>query len=140
MPLHNIAQPAVAMMLLTALVWVYMFIRRNSYILSNRVKLQNIRSPELINAVIPEEVNRPSNNLKNLFELPVIFYALCALLAAIQNADANFVTLAWAYVGLRAAHSIIHCTFNLVLVRFIPYLLSSIILGVMIVKLAIVVF
>ncbi len=137
---HAILQPFVMLMILTAIVWIFMFIQRNRYILSNKINPQSISSPELVSKLLPETVNRPSNNLKNLFELPVIFYAICIALVAAQNTDASFVQLAWAYVALRAVHSIIHCTFNRVILRFIPYALSSLVLWAMVIKLAILVF
>lgn len=35
--------------------------------------------------ILPASVNHASNNLKNLFELPVVFYALCAVLLVSQS-------------------------------------------------------
>jgi hypothetical protein len=137
---HPILQPFVMLMILTATVWVFMFIQRNRYILSNKINPQRISSPELVSQLLPETINRPSNNLKNLFELPIIFYAICIALVAAQNTDTSFVQLAWAYVALRAVHSIIHCTFNRVILRFIPYALSSLVLWAMVIKFAILVF
>ena len=40
-------------------------------------------------------------------------------------------TAAWLFVGLRAAHSVVHCTVNIVKVRFVFYLLSSLVLWFM---------
>ena len=109
-------------------VWVYMYIRRLGYIFGRQIDAQAIASPEQLNALLPEAVNRPSNNLKNLFELPVLFYALCALLLATQKADGLYVQLAWIYVALRTLHSLVHCTVNLVLPRFALYMASSVVL------------
>jgi hypothetical protein len=134
-----IIQPVLALMLLTMVVWIYMYIRRIGYIRQHRIDPNSISSPEALNAALPAAVNAPSNNLKNLFELPIIFYAVCILLLATE-ADATFVNLAWAYVALRAVHSLIHCTFNIVIYRFLVYLLSSLVLWGMVIRLAIVTF
>jgi len=133
---HALLRPVLALMLLTLLVWVYMYALRLRYLVAKRIPSQQIATPELINTLLPERINRPSNNLKNLFELPVIFYVVCGLLLALHQADAVFVRLAWAYVALRALHSLIHCTINRVPLRFAAYLSSSIVLWAMVVRLA----
>ncbi|MEZ5635966.1 MAG: MAPEG family protein [Burkholderiaceae bacterium] len=131
---HLILQPVAALMLLTMLVWFVMYARRLRFIIANRIALHEFVSPETLNAVLPEDVNRPSNNLKNLFELPVLFYAICIVIAVAQQADSLSIGLAWAYVALRAIHSAIHCTINIVLLRFTAYVLSSIVLWIMVVR------
>jgi hypothetical protein len=47
-----------------------------------------------------------------------------------------FLALAWAFVVLRIVHSFIHCTYNRVMHRFTAYLLSSLVLWVIWVYLA----
>lgn len=42
-----------------------------------------------------------ADNFRNLFEVPVLFYALCAVLATAQNVASFFVVGAWVYVALR---------------------------------------
>lgn len=129
-------QPVIALMLLTMLVWCYMYYLRISFTLKNKIDAQKLASPEQISAALPELVNQPSNNLKNLFEAPVIFYVTCILVTITNNVDTVFVYLAWAYVLLRIIHSLIHCTFNNVMARFCVYFASSILLWIMVLKLA----
>lgn len=131
-----ILQPVIALFLLTIAVWVFMYVRRLTYILSNNIDSQSIATPELLNALLPASINNSSNNLKNLFELPVIFYVLCVFLALTQKVDPVFLYAAWTYVGLRAIHSLIQCTVNIVNFRFIAYILSSLILWFMVARLA----
>lgn len=69
----------------------------------------------------PPVVANPSDNLKNLFELPTVFYALVLCLYVTNHADAAQVWAAWLFVGFRALHSAVHCTFNLVPLRFWLY-------------------
>lgn len=131
-----LVQPVVALMTLTLVVWLYMYVRRLAYVFANAIDAQELATPEQRDRVLPEAVNRPSNNLSNLFELPVVFYAICLLLLALGESDPLYVNLAWAYVALRAAHSAIHCTINIVTLRFTAYLLSSIVLWIMLGRLA----
>ncbi|MGI9201009.1 MAG: MAPEG family protein [Woeseiaceae bacterium] len=128
---NEIFGPFLAMVLLTAIVWMVMYWRRLNYIFRHRIDAQQLTIPEKGAALIPEPVNWPAYNLKNLFELPVLFYALCLYLYVSQSVDPVFVWSGWAYVGLRAVHSLIHCTVNIVKLRFAAYLLSSVVLWVM---------
>jgi hypothetical protein len=70
-------------------------------------------------------VSNPSDNLKNLFEIPVLFYALALYLFVTNQVDAAYVSAAWIFVAFRALHSALHCTFNLVMLRFCLYLFST---------------
>lgn len=129
-----ILQPVAAMMSLTFVVWLYLYVRRLGYVAINKIPADQFASPELINGRLPEPVNRPSNNFKNLFELPVLFYALAALLLASGQVDATYLNLAWGFVALRILHSLIHCTVNIVPIRFAVYLLSSLVLWTMVAR------
>lgn len=131
-----ILQPVVAMFLLTAAVWVCLFARRIPYLVANKIDAQSVASPEALMSKLPARVNQPANNFKNLFELPVVFYAVCAFLLLSQKVDEPFLYAAWAFVGLRAIHSLIHCTVNNVNLRFMTYMLSSLTLWFMVGRLA----
>ena len=56
----------------------------------------------------------------------MIFYALALYLFVTNQVDATYVTAAWVFVAFRALHSAVHCTFNLVLLRFYMYLFSTV--------------
>jgi hypothetical protein len=60
----------------------------------------------------PERLRKPANNYQSQFELPVLFYALVALLVATGLADGVSLVLAWAFVASRLAHSYIHIGAN----------------------------
>ena len=47
-------------------------------------------------------------NLANLFEFPILFYAMCICIYITGNVDDYFVTLAYWFFYLRVAHSIYH--------------------------------
>ena len=78
-----------------------------------------------------EPVEMASNNFRNLFELPVLFFALVPLLLVTGHAGTVQVALAWAYVALRAVHSAIHIGRGPVSRRFLAHLLSTIVLMAM---------
>lgn len=127
----NILNPLVAMMVLTLVVWVFMYVRRLGYMVRHGVDPQEVNTPQKMALRLPESAEAPSNNLKNLFELPVLFYVICLTLLHLGWVSPADVTAAWLFVGLRAAHSVVHCTVNLVKLRFVCYLLSSLVLWFM---------
>jgi hypothetical protein len=117
--------PFFATMFLTLLVWTYMYIRRIGFIRSLEISPGDLAAPGALAQVSPPEVSNPSDNLKNLFEIPVLFYALALYLFAANRVDATYVGAAWVFVAFRALHSAVHCTFNLVMLRFYLYLIST---------------
>lgn len=130
----EILQPFLAMMLLTLVVWIALYVRRIGYLKGNRIHAQRVRTPEKVAEVIPEQVQYPAHNFRNLLELPILFYALCLYLFVTGTADPLYVWAAWAYVLLRAVHSAIQCTSNIVMQRFAAYLASSLVLWFMLLR------
>ena len=65
-----------------------------------------------------------ADNFKNLFEVPVLFYALCAVALASSHVPAWLAFGAWLFVVLRVTHSVIHCTYNKVMHRFPVFMLG----------------
>ena len=116
--------PFFAMMCLTLVVWVYMYARRIPFIRRSGLRDDQLTPMELAR-VSPPGVSNPSDNLKNLFEIPTIFYALALYLHVTQSVDGVYVAAAWVFVGFRALHSLVHCTFNLILLRFTLYAIST---------------
>ena len=117
--------PFFGMMLLTIMVWFYMYACRLTFVIRNQIPAQALSTPEKLNQLVPESINAPSNNLKNLFELPILFYGAC-LYEFIQG-ETSILILVCAYVFwlFRTLHSIIHCTLNHVLLRFTVYIIAS---------------
>jgi len=113
------------MRVLTLLVWVYMYIRRFGLIESQKIRPQDLAISGKLAQISPPEVSNPSDNFKNLFEIPVLFYLLILYLFITNQVDAVYVNAAWLFVGFRVLHSIVHCTFNFVLLRFSLYLFST---------------
>lgn len=126
--------PFFAMLLLTLVVWVYMYVRRIRFIRKNDVSPKDLAVPGELARISPPEVSNPSDNLKNLFEMPVIFYALSLYLFVTNQVDAVYLGAAWGFVAFRALHSAVHCTINLVMLRFYLYLISSIALWFIVIR------
>jgi hypothetical protein len=123
MPQSAIFGPVFAMFVLTFAVWVYMYAQRIPFIMSldRSVALTPARLAELS----PPAVANPSDNLKNLFEIPVIFYALALVLFATGQVDAAYLGAGWIFTIFRGLHSAVHCTVNVINVRFTLYAIST---------------
>jgi len=130
-----IFQPMLVMMGLTLIVWVYMYARRIPFITQSGLRPDQVTPAELAR-LSPPSVSNPSDNLKNLFELPTVFYAIALYLHAVGQVDGVYVVLAWVVVGFRILHSAVHCTVNIVLLRFWLYAISAVALWVMVVRAA----
>lgn len=128
--------PFMLMMLLTTVVWVYMYSRRIPFIVSSKLRPDQLTAATLAR-MSPPAVSNPSDNLRNLFELPTIFYALVLYLQVTARVDGSYVAAAWVFVGFRILHSAVHCTVNIVLVRFWLYAISATALWLMVVRAAV---
>ena len=114
--------PFFATMGLTLVVWIYMYARRIPFIRS--LGDVDLSIPGELARLSPASVSNPSDNLKNLFEMPVLFYALSLYLFVTGQVDGAYVAGGWIFAAFRVLHSAVHCTFNLVLLRFYLYLVS----------------
>ncbi|RBA13474.1 hypothetical protein FPRO05_02267 [Fusarium proliferatum] len=85
---------------------------------------------------LPAFVQWPADNYNNLLEQPTQFYAAVAALTLLNVKDKVTVGLAWTYVGLRVIHSLIHVSYNNLLLRFPTFAASSVVLLGMTVKAA----
>lgn len=75
---------------------------------------------------VPPEVSIPNRNYMNLLELPMLFYVVCIVLYVTAGASTAAIALAWAFVVLRVAHSVIHLTYNRVVHRLAAFTAANI--------------
>ena len=75
--------------------------------------------------IVPDHVQWKTHNYMHLMEQPTIFYAIVVALILMGFDAAINVWLAWAYVALRVAHSLVQATTNVVTYRFILFILAS---------------
>ena len=88
------------------------------------------RGPDF-DAQVPENVAWKSHNYTHLMEQPTLFYATVVILAMAEAGHGLNLYLAWAYTIIRIVHSIWQATVNLVKVRFLLFLASTICLLIM---------
>ena len=118
--------PCAAMVGLTAAVWIKLYADRLGEMRSRGIDPQAVATArEAADALARTQA---ADNFRNLFEVPVLFYVLCIALAMNGGSTPGFVAGAWAYVGLRALHSLIHVSYNRVVHRFLAYVASTLLL------------
>lgn len=130
----DIFSPFFATIYLTLIVWAYMYFRRISFITRGKLSPTELAIPGKLAQLSPPSVSNPSDNFKNLFEIPVLFYVLLLYLFVTQQVDTVYLSAAWIFWVFRVLHSIVHCTFNLVMLRFYLYLVSTIAVWFMLVR------
>jgi hypothetical protein len=114
----------VAQVALVAVVWVRMYVARIAEMKARRISPQSVSTS--VNAASAFADVAAADNFRNLFEVPVLFFAVCLLLVLTGLSDTLQATLAWVYVGLRTVHSFIHLTYNRVTHRFLVYITSTV--------------
>jgi hypothetical protein len=119
--------PLLALVLLTFVVWFYLYITRIGEMKRRNVHPQALNARNSVPELLPDSA-ATANNFMNLFEIPVLFYLAVILSLVLLVQDQVLVILSWVYVLLRYVHSLIHCTYNKVMHRFQVYFVSCIVL------------
>jgi hypothetical protein len=141
-----ILQPVVALAAWTMILWLWMYATRLP-----AMKRAGIDGTRMVGStgrglrddlVAKGEVKASwvADNYNHLHEAPTVFYAVCIVLAMTGQGDNLNATIAWAYVVLRVAHSLVQILSNRVIVRFGLFALSSIALLMLVVHAAMAMF
>ncbi|NIP17396.1 MAG: hypothetical protein GWM87_03985, partial [Xanthomonadales bacterium] len=88
---------------------------------------------ELYKGEEPEGLRKISRHYVNLLEVPPLFYVVCIIAYVTGQSSTLLLALAWLYVLLRVAHSLIHLGPNIVINRFRVFVLSAVVLTVLMV-------
>jgi hypothetical protein len=126
-----IVAPVIALAAWTHVMWFWMYATRIPAIFAAKMKLDpNLPKGQLM-ATLPPRVRWKADNYNHLFEQPTVFYAVALSLAVMGQGNAFNATLAWAYVALRVAHSLLQALWNNINARFALFSLSAIALMVL---------
>jgi hypothetical protein len=117
---HRLLLSALALVLLTLFVALRMLFSRVREMRSRRIAPHKVATSLQMAAALQDV--QAADNFRNLFEVPVLFYALVAMAVATRFTPGWLVAGAWGFVLLRYLHSLIHCTYNRVMHRFVVYL------------------
>ncbi|MCB1703538.1 MAG: MAPEG family protein [Halioglobus sp.] len=137
MPISTeILAPVIALLLLTSVVWLWMYVTRIPAISRAGIQLdQNLPNGQQMSE-LPPRVRWKADNYNHLLQQPVMFYAVALTLALLGAGEGLNVTLAWCYVGLRLLHTLHQTLWNKIEIRFVLFTLSSLVLFTLIVRAA----
>ena len=122
-------KPAFALVALTFVVFIRMYWLRFAQMLRDRIGVQDVAMSADAARLLTD--TRASDNFRNLFELPVLFYGAVLVAVSANLSTPTALALAWAFVALRVLHSAIHCTYNRVIHRFYAYVAGGMVLWVL---------
>ena len=111
-----------AMVLLVFAVGAAMLFTRVREMRSKRIHPQAVANSVTMAARLDDV--QTADNFRNLFETPVLFFALAAIALATGYVPDWLVLCSWVYFALRLLHSLIHCTYNKVYHRLTVFLAS----------------
>ena len=123
-----ILAPVVALVAWTMLIWLWMYVTRIPAMSRMRMRLDPDAPRGEQMSQLPASVRWKADNYNHLMEQPTLFYAICLTLALLGLGDGSNLSLAWVYVGLRVLHSLVQVLINRIEVRFVLFILSSLML------------
>jgi hypothetical protein len=114
MPSNMILLPALAQVLLTIFVYGALVVAKAKAVKGGLVDADR---RALHDDAWPESVVKINNNIRNQFEIPVLFYVLTILLWQLNKTGVLVQSLAWLFVTSRFVHAYIHIGSNYVPAR-----------------------
>jgi hypothetical protein len=129
MTLHSpIFAPVIALVLWSFVMWTWLYATRIPAIVKYKIVYDPNRLADDFHSKLPASVRWKADNYNNLMEQPTLFYAVALTLALLGAGDGLNNGLAWTYVGLRVAHSLVQATVNIVTLRFTLFMAGSLVL------------
>lgn len=103
--------PVLAQVALTLAVYVFLIKRKIRAMRAGKVDKER---RALHDDAWPDDVIQINNNLRNQFELPVLFYVVAGAFWALDTVDVAALVLAWLFAASRLVHTWIHIGSNYV--------------------------
>jgi hypothetical protein len=127
---HGLILPVLTLVAWSLIVWLWMVLSRVAVMSRQRIDPQKAERTRAFST--PGKEQWVADNYNHLMEQPTIFYAAALGAQVAGQAGAVTIGLAWTYVVLRIAHTLVQTTSNLVMHRFYLFVLSTLVLAVMV--------
>lgn len=137
---QTILQPVVALIVWSMVMWAWLYATRIPAIVRGKVAMDPAMTTADLNAHLPASVRWKADNYNHLMEQPTLFYAVALTLALLDQGHGLNTMLAWGYVGLRVVHSLVQALTNVIMVRFLVFMVSSVVLLALVLHAALAVF
>lgn len=118
--------PCLAMLLLTFIVLLRMFVLRVRALKNKDIEMKYFKTYN--SGTAPASMLQADRHFVNLFEAPVLFYMVCAFSVITFHVDSKMLLAAWIYVFFRCVHAFIHLTSNKIQPRMLSYAFSWLVL------------
>lgn len=127
MSYHPLAQPIALLAAWTFVIFFWMYLTRIPAMAKAGIDLKTLRggTGRSLDKVLPPEVQWKAHNYNHLLEQPTLFYAIALLLMVMRCDGPAIMPLAWGYVSLRIAHSLLQTTLNITRFRFLLFFCAS---------------
>lgn len=138
----DIFEPVIVLAVWTMIVWIWMYATRLPAMgragIDGKSMVGSTGGGLRSDLIAKGEVKASwvADNYNHLHEAPTVFYAVAIILGLIGQGDNLNATIAWVYVGLRIAHSLVQIFSNRVIIRFALFALSSVALLMLVVHAA----
>ena len=138
---HGVLAPVVVLIIWSLVMLVWLYATRIPAMAAAKVNPEKVKDGGAPFDLLPVSARRPAQNYAHLMEQPTLFYAVCFALQFLAMEAQGAVHpinigLAWAYVALRVVHSLVQATVNIIMLRFLIFAVSSLVLGALIVHAA----
>ena len=118
--------PVIALVAWSMVMWVWMYATRLPAMFAAGMKPDLVAPRGVLMALFPVRVCWKADNYNHLMEQPTVFYAIAISLAVLSVDSTISLGLAWTYVMLRVAHSLVQALANRIEIRFLLFVLSNI--------------
>lgn len=123
----EILKPVAVLVAWTLVMLVWMVVVRLPAMKKAGIDINKARGgkPGMLDGIIDEKAQWPAHNYIHLVEQPTIFYAAAMVIALTGTGNGFNAWLAWGYVIIRIAHSLLQATINIVRYRFLLFAAST---------------
>ncbi|AKM10434.1 MAPEG family protein [Croceicoccus naphthovorans] len=137
MPDKAILIPAALLVVWTMVMAIWMLVDRAGTFSAMKLDPSKIepglRGSDLQKMLPPGRRDWPAHNYAHLMEQPTVYYAAVIMLS-IGGPTGYDKVLAWAYLALRVVHSVYQARINIVKVRAMIYVVSTLVMAILSVR------
>ena len=124
---HGMIAPVVALVIWSLIMLIWLYATRIPAMSKAKVKPGEATKAQM--EALPGGAANVANNYNHLMEQPTLFYALAFSLQLLGQGDHPInIGLAWTYVVIRIVHSLVQALGNFIPLRFLIFVLGSLVL------------
>lgn len=121
---HGMIAPVVALVVWSLIMLIWLYATRIPAMAKAKLKPGEATKAQM--EALPSA--NVAANYNHLMEQPTLFYALCFALQFLGQDHEINIGLAWLYVVIRVVHSLLQATLNVIVIRFLIFMLGSLVL------------